>query len=446
MNKHTCRNSLLLLALLGAVLPFTAAQSVRAATVPSTASSERSAAQPGSELVAGDPMAYDSLGSAVAISGNTAVIGAPTSASDVAAPGCAYVFVRSGDTWRRQARLTASPPVARDGFGSAVAIYGRTIVVASTEVTPTSTTGCAYVFVRSGHTWRQQALLTSGDTTDDSTYGTSVALFGDELIVGDIGTTVDGNVSAGCAYVFARSGDTWTQRGELTAGDPSAFALFGSAAAISNDTVLIGADLDGGLYSGNGAAYVFGRSAQGWHQQAKLTAGDLAGQAYFGCAVALAGDTALIGAQHDTTQAGLQAGAAYLFKRSAGGWEEHAKLTPSDAAAGDFFGCAVSLAHGRALIGARFATTAAGPSAGSAYLFASRSGTWTQRYTVAPSDAAAGYHFGFSLALGGRTALIGAPGATVAGQTQAGTAYTFLLARTPWTKARVFPKARATRR
>ncbi len=199
------------------------------------------------ELTASDGTSGDDFGISVAISGSTAVVGAPYRNGNT---GAAYVFVRSGETWSQQAELTASDGASGDWFGSSVAISGSTIVMGAPG--KNVSTGVAYVFVGSGATWSEQAELTPSPIA--AIFGVSVAISGSTVVVGSpsyLGIP-------GTAFVFVRSGTTWSQRAELTA--PSGGTVgdhFGASVAISGPITVVGAD---GEKSETGAAYVFVRS------------------------------------------------------------------------------------------------------------------------------------------------------------------------------------------
>jgi hypothetical protein len=202
--------------------------------------------------------------------------------------------------------------------------------------------------------------------------------------------------------------------------------------ALSGDTALVGAEnraAAGVSYAG--AAYVFTRSGGAWTQQAELTAADATSRAGFGSALALDGDTALVGAGGATVGGRLNAGAAYVFTRSDGAWSQQAELTDPGAAAGDWFGAALALDGDAALVGAWGTTVAGRSEAGAAYVYRRAEGAWSPRAAVTVSDAAYGDNLGSSVALSGSTTLAGACFKTVAGQAQVGAAYVHILVPAP---------------
>ncbi len=304
------------------------------------------------KLTASDGAANDFFGFSVAVDGDMAVVGAPYDDSPGTGSGSAYVFTRSGSTWSQQAKLTASDGAANDTFGVSVALSGDTALIgAYWDDDMGSNSGSAYVFTRSGSTWSQQAKLTSSDGAANDAFGVSVAVNGDTALIGshnddDLGT------DSGSAYVFTRSGSVWSQQTKLTASDGAANDTFGYSVAISEDTAVIGSFQDDDMGSNSGSAYVFTRSGSTWSQQAKLTASDGAANDRFGMSVAVSGDTAVIGAQYDDDM-GSNSGSAYVFTRSETTWTQQAKLTANDGVASDIFGSSVAVDVDTALIGAR---------------------------------------------------------------------------------------------
>jgi hypothetical protein len=374
------------------------------------------------KLTADDAAADDRFGYSVAISGDTAVIGAYNDDDSGDSSGSAYVFVRDGTTWSQQAKLTASDAAAGDYFGYSVAISGDTAVIGADRNNDAGDlSGSAYVFLRSGTTWSQQYKLTASDAAAEDYFGWSVAVSGDTAVIGAIGDDDAGDFS-GSAYVFLRSGTTWSQQQKLTATDAAEGDEFGFSVAVSSDTAVIGAHQNDDAGDSSGSAYVFVRSGTAWSQQTKLTAGDAAANDKFGYSVAISGDTAIIGACYDEN-GGIISGSAYVFAHSVTTWSQQAKLTASDAAAGDYFGVSVAISGDKAVIGAH-CNDDAGTDSGSAYVFARSVTTWNQNYKLTASDAAANDAFGYSVATSGDMLVIGAFGDDDGGS-NSGSAYVY---------------------
>ena len=399
-------------------------------------------------LKASNTGASDQFGAAVAVSGDTVVVGAPR---EHGAAGAAYVFVRSGGAWSQQAYLKASNTGAGDGFGSSVAISGDTVVVGapgedsqatgvngkqSDNTAPSA--GAGYVFVRSGTIWSQQAYLKASNTGASDGFGSSVAISGGTVVVGAPGessqaTGVNGDqgnnlaLEAGAAYVFVRNSTTWSQQIYLKASNAEARDQFGAAVAISGDAVVVGApyeDSDATGVNGDqsstgspdaGAGYVFVRNSTTWSEQAYLKASNTGVLDHFGWSVAISGDTLVVGAPNQDGYSG----AGYVFVRNGGSWSQQAYLKASNTGAGDQFGWSVAISGDRVVAGAPYESSHAtgingDPTdnssawSGAGYVFV-RSGTvWSQQAYLKASNTGAGDQFGWSVALSGDTVAVGA--------------------------------------
>jgi hypothetical protein len=388
--------------------------------------------QPGAELV-GTGNSGANFGQTVALSadGTTALVGGPEDSGGV---GAAWVFTRSGSTWTQQGeKLTGAGESGNGGFGDSVALSadGNTALVGGS--TDDTEAGAAWVFTRSGSTWTSQGPKLTGSGEVGSgvgvNFGQSVALSADgntALIGGP-----DDNTFVGAAWVFTRSGPTWTQQGEKLTGTGETTAKFGDGVALSadGDTALIGGDTD----TGGGAAWAFTRSGSTWTQQGgKLTGAGASGDAQFGYPVALSadGNTALIGGVTDNTFAG----AAWVFTRSASTWaQQGGKLTAGGEAGGGTFGAGLALsADGNAALIGGFHDNAG---AGAVWAFARSGSTWTQQ-----GDKLAGtgqFGTGIALSADSNVALIGAP------QDSGGAGTAWVLEQTP-AVSEVSPRAGPT--
>ena len=330
------------------------------------------------ELTAADGARGDVFGYSLALSGATAVIGAAgKTIGNNSGQGAAYVFRCSGTpcTWTQQQELTASDGARDDEFGNSVAVSGHTAIIGAPY--RSSYQGAAYLFTCSGTpcNWTQQQVLTAADGARGDVFGYSVAVSGNTAIISAIGK----NSSRGAAYVFTCSGTpcTWTQQQVLTASDEASADVFGTRVAVSGATAVIGAP---GKTIGNnslqGAAYVFTCSGTPctWTQQQELTASDGAIRDQFGTRVALSGNTGIVGNNSSR-------GAAYVFTcsgtpctwrvRSGGPFrtrKQKQELTAADGARGDEFGYSVAVSGNTAIIGAAYKNSYQG----AAYVFNSR--------------------------------------------------------------------------
>ncbi|MEW6072788.1 MAG: FG-GAP repeat protein [Planctomycetota bacterium] len=356
------------------------------------------------KLVASDGARGDDFGHAVAVSGDTVLIGAYNKVVGAPEAGAAYAFRRSGSSWIREGSLTASDAGAYDLFGGAVALRGDTALIGAEGADGGRFgSGSAYVFVRAGSLWTQEQELTAGDAASHDELGCSVALDSETAVAGAPGDDDRGS-RAGAVYVFVRADQGWMEQAKLTALDAAAGGEFGSAVSISGDSLLVGARGQGGA----GAAYVFVRAGTIWTQQARLAAGDGVAGDDFGAAVALDGDCAVVGAPGDDhPPAGDDEGSAWVFVRAGTTWSAPAKLAASDAAARDRFGRSVALDGETALVGAP-EDDDGGSGAGSVYVFTRWGTAWSPAAKLGAGDATAGSSFGYAVALEDGTAAIGA--------------------------------------
>jgi len=317
------------------------------------------------KLMASDGASFKNFGNIVAIAGDTIVVGANKDNANGQNSGSAYVFTGSGATWTQQAKLTASDGAPSYLFGRSVSILGDTIVVGANGASGGS--GSAYVFTRTGTSWSEQAKLTASDGADGDRFGVSVAIAGDTIVVGAHWDD-DNGADSGSAYVFTSTGTTWTQQAKLTASDGAEDDQFGFSVAIAGDTIVVGARLDGDNGSFSGSVYVFTGTGTAWTQQAKLTASDGAEIDYFGISVGIEGDTIVVGASADI-DVGMGIGSAYVYMQTGTTWTEQAKLTATDMGNfGDWFGESVAIAGDTIVVGAR-GDNDVGDDSGSVYIY-----------------------------------------------------------------------------
>jgi hypothetical protein len=396
------------------------------------------------KLLSSDAAGSDFFGTSVALSsdGNTALIGAYLeTTSPNSANGAAYVFTRSAGTWTQQQKLLASDAATGDNFGISVALSadGNTALIGAylEKTSPYSNNGAVYVFTRSDSTWTQQQKLLASDRASNESFGYSVSLSadGNTALIGAYLEDTSPNTDNGAAYVFTRSGSTWTEQQKLLASDATGFYQFGFTVDLSSngDTAIVGA-MD--AISENGAAYVFTRSGSTWTEQQKLLSSDLESGDRFGQNVSISsdGNTAIIGSAFEDTSPNLNNGAAYVFTRSGGTWTQQQKLLSSDGTGNDYFGASVALSSdgNTALIGAYLETTSPNSFNGAAYVFTRSGSTWTQQQKLLASDRASSDNFGISVALSadGNTALIGAYLEDTSPNSNNGAAYIYALGRT----------------
>lgn len=298
--------------------------------------------------------------------------------------------------------------------GISVAVDGDLAVLGAAYSGP-------HVYAGSGETWSEAGELILEEGTTDDFWSPEVAMEGTTVVAGD--PTHGSGELTGVVYVFERSDGSWPQVAELAAGDGMPGDGFGSSIAISGDVLVIGAPGDDDQGEHSGSAYVFTRSNGTWSEVVKLTASDGEDRDFFGSAVAVAGDFALIGARDDDDNGG-DSGSVYVFQRSDESWSETAKLHPSDGSAGDKFGNDVAMDGDVAVVGA-FQGDSDVPGTGSAYVFERSTDTWTEATKLAATENMEGTYFGRTVAVDGDLAVIGAPGPFGGEGQLPGTVYVF---------------------
>lgn len=350
----------------------------------------------------------DEVGFSVAMSGETACVGAPGADNYF---GSAYIFVPSSYGWPEQYKIT---PTSFTGgrFGRSVAISGNTVLVGA----QTENTGVVYVFVRSDSIWIEQAILRGdpGQLNDD--FGSSVAISGDTALVGaPRHEGPGGKTDAGAAYFFIRSGDTWSDPSMVLApiGELVSYGLFGLSVAIDGDTALVGAPKDiinGGLSTPT--AVVFVRIEDRWSGPGqKLEPGySPSTSRQYGYSVAISGDTAVVSEPgYDGFDGGANIGAAYIYVRTGSTWSLQKMITATDPEDYDSFGSAVAISGDLVVVGSP-GLRDYDAICGKAYEFQRCDNDWIEQpKQMGPTDCLLPGRFGFSVATSGDVSLVGAP-------------------------------------
>jgi hypothetical protein len=377
------------------------------------------------KIQSSDIAAHDYFGADVSISndGNTAIVGAYGEDTTASRAGSVYIFTRSGTTWTQQAKLQASDAATDDFLGWSVSISndGNTAIAAArkADYDPWVTnSGAAYIFTRSGTSWSQQAKLEASDAELNDYFGHSVSISGDgdTAIIGapDEDISLPNEYNSGSAYIFTRSGTSWSQQAKIRSTDIASQDQFGYSVSISNDgdTAIIGAYFEDTSGFNAGSAYIFTRSGTSWSQQAKIQASDAQGNDQFGKSVYISGDgnTAISSAYLEDTTAS-NAGSTYIFTRSGTNWSQQAKIQAEDADASDGFGTQVCISNdGNTAVISATTDEEAGAAAGSAYVFIRSGTTWSQQSKIIGSDTEASDYYGIGVSISGDgdTIIIGA--------------------------------------
>jgi len=329
-----------------------------------------------SKLVASNTTSF---GQAVAVSGDYAIVGGrQPSSTSLVSPGQAHIFVFDGTTWTVQATLELpTPPDQGDRFGEAVAVEGDTALVGAANEPPTFA-GRVHVYRRSGSVWSEEAVLAPDDGVFLGSFGASVALSGDWVIVG----------SDQGAYAFQRTGTTWSQHSKLSGtNSPSGFFV-----ALSGSTAVINASQNHVL--------VFERVGNGWQQQASLASSEPGGGGFFGGALSISGDYIIVGDISAKQTGSDHSGAAYIFERSGSSWVQMAKLESDPPSSKNNFGRSVAISGDYAIVGDDSDADVA-PGSGAVYVYRRKGAGWLQLEKIVASDAAIFDWFGNPVAIDG---------------------------------------------
>lgn len=359
------------------------------------------------KLVASGFGGINAFGGSVSIDGDRALIGVPFDDTDNSAQGSAFIFDRENNVWTLQARLVASDGGGGDRLGQAVSLSGDKALIGATGQM------AAYVFTLSGSEWIQTAKLQTSDPAVTFVFGKAVALLGDTAA---IGAESD---NPGMVYIFTNSGSAWSEQAKLTASDGDGlYNQFGESISLTEDTVLVGAPnsvRDGAGVVG--AAYIFVKSGSSWSgtitETAKLLHANPPPSDSLGTTASLYGDAALLGAD----------GAAYIFDKPIAGWSdmtaETAKLVPSDGSTNSLM--YASLHGSTAVLGDYGNSTRAG----AAYIFSRSGSQWYEVLKLTAADTYSYQNYGKAAALTGDTVLIGAPAFNVVADSGSAYIYRF---------------------
>ncbi len=296
------------------------------------------------KLTASDGAGYELFGNSVAISGDVCIVGAREGDGDEEDSGSAYIFRFNGTQWIEEAKLLAFDGEYNDGFGDSVSVSnGVCLVGAQGDDDRGSCSGSAYVYRFNGTGWEYEAKIVAPDAKTFDFFGHSVSIDGNTCIIGKFG------FGSNSAYIF-RFDDTtkaWIFETKLIASDGAAGDNFGVSFCINNNVSIVGSPLDDDNGTASGSAYIFRFNGTQWIQEAKLTASDGTAEDFFGWSVSIDDNVCVIGAGAYGTP-----GKAYVFQLEDSNWVQTDKLTASDGADGDNFGCSVSVDEDVIVVGA----------------------------------------------------------------------------------------------
>lgn len=348
-------------------------------------------------LAASNSQTGSQFARSVAIDGGIAVVGAPD--QNIVAPsgllvdaGAAYVYERSatGGWDETEAISQTDVSAAGDRLGSAVAVHGDTVILGAYE--DNGGRGSALVYERSADRWLHRATLVG---SPGGWFGFSVALHGDTALIGAPGE--------GAVYVFTRSAGVWTARGKVFASD-GGIDFFGYSVALDDNRAVVGAPFHDGVAVDAGAVYIFAFSNGVWTEQVKLVSQDPNQYEQLGVSVALDENLVVAGAPYRRLSGTTFSGGVYVFSLIGATWEQSLITTNP----GDFFGLSVAVEDDAVIVGSPFADGLWNNS-GAAYVFTQTAGVWQQRTKITAIEGGTGDWFGYSIAVDRGTAVVGGP-------------------------------------
>ncbi len=326
-------------------------------------------------IVAIDGAANDYFGFSVSISGDYAIVGAK--GKDVGTnpikddQGKAYIFKRTGTSWNQEASMVASDGATNDEFGYSVSISGDYAIVGTLykDIGTNLSQGKAYIYKRTGTSWNLEASILASDGAQGDVFGNCVSISGYYAIVGARGKDVGTNTTQGKAYIFKRSGTLWSQEASIVASDGAEGDVFGFSVSISGDYSIVGAVYkDIGTNINQGKAYIYKRTGTSWSQEADIVASDGAASDNFGYSVSITGGYAIVGAWGKNVGANTDQGKAYMFRQIGTTWVEQTGFV-HNGSAGDEFGTSVAIDGNHSIVGTPNKDVGSNVDEGKIYIF-----------------------------------------------------------------------------
>ncbi|HHZ65199.1 MAG TPA: hypothetical protein EYN51_06845, partial [Flavobacteriales bacterium] len=381
------------------------------------------------KLLASDGAVDDKFGLSVSISGNRAIVGSSLDDSIGSNSGAAYIYELNNGSWMQTQILIASDAAAGDEFGYAVSISGDRVIAGSYK--DDNGSGSAYIYELIGSTWVESKITPSDGAAGDE-FGYTVSISGNRAIVGSLRDDDNGNES-GSAYIFELIGSFWVQSQKITPSDGAPDDYFGNAVSIDGNAAVIGSKFDdkNNNVLSSGSAYVFEHNGTNWAETQKITASDEYEYFTFGYSVDISNNYIIVGSPNsaDGWNGGfftiINAGSSYIFEKIGTTWTEVNKIKASDLDQYDNFGWSVSISGNKAIVGSHL-DDYNGNNSGSAYIFELDGTSWTQLQKINSSDGDNYDVFGISVSISGNNIIAGAYGNDDNGS-ESGSAYIFEL-------------------
>ncbi|HVF35091.1 MAG TPA: hypothetical protein VND91_07180, partial [Candidatus Saccharimonadia bacterium] len=387
----------------------------------------------------------DLFGAAVAVRADRLAIGVELDNIDPnRGQGSVVTFRRTAGSWTATPRLVHGDGASREQFGGAVALHEGLAIVGSAFDDPAideDDAGTATLYRREAGGWARESRVAAADAFTQDLFGYAVDVTDGYAIVGAPRAIVAARIDQGAAYVFRRDPGGWVQDAKLVAPDGREEQSFGAGVAIDGDTALVGVPFEDGESLEAGAGYVYRRGAGGWQLEARLSSPAFSSLGSAGLAVALDGDVAVLGAPDSSTESLQFVGLVQVFQRDGTSWRHAGSVAAPDGTAGDAFGSAVALDAGELLVGAAQDNEATFSDAGSAYVFRQDpSGRWAFAHRLVSPQPSRFALFGASVSISNGRALVGSRGFD-GGATNTGAAFLYERGDGSWPLAQVLEAA-----
>lgn len=343
------------------------------------------------------------FGTSVAIDGNRALLGSNHK-------GIVLVYEYELGEWIEKAQLIPADSSSNSRFGTSVSLLGNRALVGAYNRTGnnSSFSGSAYIFDFNGTEWLQTAKIYADDETRNDYFGSSVSLSNNRALIGAYGNDDQGSKS-GSAYIFDYDGVSWTQTSKLIPDDGEAYDYFGRAVSLIENRAIIGSPGDDTSDIDTGSVYIFEFDNTNWSQTSKITAVDRGPYNNFGTSVSLSDDKVLIGATGNQIN-NIKSGAAYIYEFNGSNWNFVTKLFSNNLSYNGEFGSSVSYSNGRAIVGAKgFNTNTNTYNQGAVFLFEFNGTHWYQKQMLIANDMGSYDQFGAAVDISGDRIFIGAP-------------------------------------
>lgn len=368
-------------------------------------------------------MSEDHFGSSIATGNRVIVVGTPDDDEHGSSSGAAYIFEFILGTWVQTAKLESSDIQPGDLFGNTVSISGDILLIgAPGDDDHGSRSGSVYVFEFDGSGWKESAKLNASDAGSTDSFGSSLSVFASTAVIGSARNDENGT-NSGAAYVFSYDGSQWSEEARLLASDGFEYDAFGTSVAVFNDVVLVGSPENDDHGNSSGSVYVYTNDGSGWNEDMKLTADDAAASDFFGISLALSSDTILVGSYWDDEN-GANSGSVYVYDFDGTDWAQQTKLIATDEGSPGQFGFSVALDGDIAIVGANKGNGIESES-GSAYVYHFDGKQWDSGVKISASDGSSSDKFGGTVAIWRNVAVVGAAGHDGTFASEAGASYIF---------------------